>query len=81
MTTKHFRIREHTVDSQYIREYPNATRDQNDIRLKLAVKQYTPLDEALANVDGAVTVIAAQGNGFPKVCRAFSALAACSPVV
>lgn len=61
-----FRINEHIVDSQYIREYPGATLNSQEEPLKLSVKQYTPLDNEGSGI-GDVTIIAAHGNGFPKV--------------
>ncbi|KAE8152093.1 toxin biosynthesis protein [Aspergillus avenaceus] len=59
-----FIVKEYLIDAQYIREYPRATSTQ-DAPLKLAVKQYTPVD----NQDpqpGDVTLIGAHGAGFPK---------------
>lgn len=61
-----FRIVEHTVPCQHIREYPHATSNSQEDTLYLAVKQYIPLD----NPDpqpGDVTIIGAHANGFPKV--------------
>lgn len=61
-----FRIVEHTIPCQHIREYPHATADNQEDTLHLAVKQYIPLD----NPDpkpGDVTIIGAHANGFPKV--------------
>lgn len=60
-----FRIVEHTVESQHVREYPGATNNQ-DQALQLAVKQYIPLDNT-APQSGDVTILAAHANGFPKV--------------
>ncbi|KAL2004065.1 hypothetical protein VTN02DRAFT_570 [Thermoascus thermophilus] len=60
-----FRVVEHTVPCQHIREYPHATADSQEATLHLAVKQYIPLD----NPDpkpGDVTIIGAHANGFPK---------------
>ena len=61
-----FRVQEHTLITSHIREYPGATVDGQDDELKLAIKQYTPLD----NQDpkpGDVTIIGGHANGFPKV--------------
>ncbi|KAI9714121.1 MAG: hypothetical protein M1828_001211 [Chrysothrix sp. TS-e1954] len=70
MTTKHFRVIEHTINGQHIREYPNATRRHQEDALKLAIKQYQPLEDAKSlttqNSDTAVTIIAGHGIGFPK---------------
>ena len=63
-----FRVQEHTVTTSHIREYPGGTAGSQDDELKLAVKQYTPLD----NQDpkpGDVTIIGGHANGFPKVSR------------
>ena len=61
-----FRIVEHVVPGQHIREYPAATANNQEEPLNLVVKQYIPLD----NPDpqpGDVTILAAHANGFPKV--------------
>jgi len=61
-----FKIQEHTLTTSHIREYPGSTAGSQDDELKLAVKQYTPLD----NQDpqpGDVTIIGGHANGFPKV--------------
>lgn len=61
-----FRLVEHLVPGQHLREYPGATASDQEEPLKLAVKQYIPLD----NPDpqpGDVTILAAHANGFPKV--------------
>ena len=59
-----FRIIEHIVPCQHIREYPRATNDQED-ELHLAVKQYIPIDNPNPQ-RGDVTIIGAHGNGFVK---------------
>ncbi|EAW10659.1 putative toxin biosynthesis protein [Aspergillus clavatus NRRL 1] len=64
-TTGPFRIVEHQVPCQHIREYPGATANEQEDVLHLAVKQYIPLD----NPDpqpGDVTILATHANGFPK---------------
>ncbi|CRG84887.1 hypothetical protein PISL3812_02065 [Talaromyces islandicus] len=60
-----FRIVEHVVPGQYIREYPRATSTSQEETLHLAVKQYIPLDNPNPK-PGDVTIIAAHANGFPK---------------
>lgn len=60
-----FSVKEYVVDSQYIREYPRSTSTQ-DAPLKLAVKKYTPTNNPSPK-PGDVTIIGAQGTGFPKV--------------
>ncbi|PYI12428.1 toxin biosynthesis protein [Aspergillus sclerotiicarbonarius CBS 121057] len=60
-----FRVVEHIVECQHIREYPAATANEQEDVLNLVVKQYIPLD----NPDpqpGDVTILAAHANGFPK---------------
>lgn len=61
-----FRIVEHVVPGQYLREYPRATSTSQEETLYLAVKQYIPLDNPEPQ-PGDVTFIAAHANGFPKV--------------
>ncbi|KAE8152132.1 toxin biosynthesis protein [Aspergillus avenaceus] len=65
MTSGPFRIVDHVVECQHLREYPAATANDQEDELYLAVKQYIPLD----NPDpqpGDVTILAAHANGFPK---------------
>lgn len=62
----HFRVVEYAIPCQHTREYPRATEVGKENSLRLAVKQYIPLD----NPDpkpGDVTIVAAHANGFPKV--------------
>jgi len=61
-----FRIVEHVVPGEHIREYPAATANEQEETLYLAVKQYIPLDN-LNPQPGDVTIIGAHANGFPKV--------------
>lgn len=61
-----FNITEHYVDCQHVREYPRATATEHCDALKLAVKQYVPLDN-LKPQRGDVTIIATHGSGLPKV--------------
>lgn len=58
-------MQEHTIPCQYIREYPGATLGSQEDDLFLHVKQYTPLDQSY-NQPGAITIIGAHANGFPK---------------
>ncbi|EAW24908.1 putative toxin biosynthesis protein [Aspergillus fischeri NRRL 181] len=60
-----FRIVEHVVECQHIREYPAATANEQEDILHLAVKQYVPLDNPEPQ-PGDVTILAAHANGFPK---------------
>jgi hypothetical protein len=66
MSSEFFRIQEHVIASQHVREYPGATADSQEDVLKLHIKQYTPLDSDLSSPN-AVTIIGAHANGFPKV--------------
>jgi hypothetical protein len=75
MATAQFSIREHTLPASYVREYARSTADDQEVELKLAIKQYTPLKSAPPNGQG-VTVIGAHANGFPKVCNATPAIPA-----
>ena len=60
-----FHITQHVIPCQHIRQSPNATRDQKDVALKLAIKQYVPKRKTEPGTD-AVTIIGAHGNGFVK---------------
>lgn len=61
-----FRILEHYVPCQNIREYPGATAVEDEESLKLAVKQYIPLDNPNPQ-PGDITILGAHANGFGKV--------------
>lgn len=61
-----FRIVDHRVPCQHIRQYPAATANEQEEPLHLAVKQYIPLDNPNPK-PGDVTILAAHANGFPKV--------------
>jgi hypothetical protein len=65
MATAQFSVQEHTLPASYIREYARSTADDQEVDLKLAIKQYTPLISAQPNSQG-VTIIGAHANGFPK---------------
>jgi hypothetical protein len=60
-----FRIIEHKVPAQHIRDFPRATAQTQEDQLYLHVKQYIPLSNPEPQV-GDVTFIAAHANGFPK---------------
>lgn len=62
-----FKIQEHTIPTTHIREYPRALANDQEDELQLAVKQYTPRENARKDDQG-VTIIGAHANGFPKVC-------------
>lgn len=60
-----YRVVEHKIPCQHIREYPRALAGKEEDVLHLAVKQYIPKDNPEPQ-PGDVTVIAAHANGFPK---------------
>lgn len=68
MTSSVFKIQEHALECQHIREYARATSESQEAVLHLAIKQYTPLDN-LNPQEGDVTIIGAHANAFPKVNR------------
>lgn len=61
-----FDVKEHKVEAQHIREYPNATAHSQEEVLYLSVKQYTPRNN-LNPKPGDVTIVASHANGFVKV--------------
>lgn len=61
-----YRILDHTIPGQHIREYPHATRSGQDSCINLAVKQYIPAYDQGPD-PGDVTIITGHANGFPKV--------------
>ncbi|KAL4914424.1 Alpha/beta hydrolase family-domain-containing protein [Aspergillus aurantiobrunneus] len=61
----HFRVVEHTVRCQNVRERLGAVKPGYENELRLAVKQYVPLDNPSPG-EGDVTLIGAHANGFPK---------------
>lgn len=66
MAPLHFNVQEHVVPCQYIREYPGATMNDQQDTLQLHVIQYKPKDRS-EDRPGAVTIIGAHANAFPKV--------------
>lgn len=65
MVSSLFRVVDHTVECQHVREYPRATLSGDDEILHLAVKQYIPKDNPNPQ-PGDVTILGAHANGFPK---------------
>ena len=65
MSNTLFQVKEHVIASQYIREYPAATAENQEDALQLCVKQYTPLRKP-SSAQGLITIIGAHANGFPK---------------
>jgi hypothetical protein len=62
-----FKVVEHTIPGQHIREHPHSIKGRQEAALQLAIKQYIPLDLSHPIPENAVTVIGAHGNGSPKV--------------
>ncbi|KAL4782810.1 Alpha/beta hydrolase family-domain-containing protein [Aspergillus varians] len=60
-----FRVIEHTVRCQNVRERLGAVKPGHENDLRLAVKQYIPLDNPNPG-EGDVTLIGAHANAFPK---------------
>ncbi|KAJ6045089.1 uncharacterized protein N7446_003291 [Penicillium canescens] len=65
LTTDVFRVIEHVVPCQHISEYPGAKANGQANDLKLAVKQYIPIDNPDPQT-GDVTILAAHANGLTK---------------
>ncbi|PWY93905.1 toxin biosynthesis protein [Aspergillus sclerotioniger CBS 115572] len=66
MSSSQFRVIEHVIPCQSVREYHHAVRTDSP-PLQLAVKEYVPLDDSEPASDG-VTIIAGHANGIPKEC-------------
>ncbi|KAJ9647940.1 hypothetical protein H2201_001306 [Coniosporium apollinis] len=66
MSTSLFRVHEHVLPCQHIRQYPRATAGEQEDVLHLSIKQYTPLSNPNPR-PGDVTIIGGHANGFPKV--------------
>src|SRR5450755_3759039 len=65
MSSNLFKIVEHIVPCQHIRDYPQATACEQEDVLHMAVKPYVPLDNPNPR-SGDVTLIGTQACGFPK---------------
>ena len=66
-----FNIVERVIPGQHIREYPNATRHQQEDPLFIAIKQYIPQSESHSSPATGLTIIGGHGAGFPKVSMLF----------
>jgi hypothetical protein len=66
MSSSIFKVEEHILECQHIREYARATALSQEDVLHLAIKQYIPFDN-LEPKEGDITIIGAHANGFPKV--------------
>ena len=62
---KGFRVVEHKVPAQHIREYRHATAQSQEDILYISAKQYIPIDNPNPR-PGDVTLIATHANAFPK---------------
>ena len=62
-----FRVIEHVIPGQYVREHAHATRRSQEATLRVAIKQYIPFDLVEPAPANAITIVAAHGIGFPKV--------------
>lgn len=76
MSSKSFIITEHWSPCQHFREYPHGAK-RDDALLELAVKEYQPRNNLNVGEDP-ITIIAAHGNGFPKVRYTREPIATCS---
>ena len=66
MADQVFRIVEHQIPCQHIREYAHAIDGEQETELLLAVKQYIPLSNPNPGY-GDITIIGAHATGFGKV--------------
>lgn len=65
--TLNFKVIEHTIRGQNIRQRPGAVKLGYENGIRLAVKQYIPSDSRRPQPSD-VTLIGAHANSFPKVC-------------
>lgn len=76
-----FKIVEHVIPGQHIREYYHSVKGRQEAPVQLATKQYIPLDRPEPIPDNAVTIIGTHGNGSPKVSSAINmAITGCGGV-
>ncbi|PYH40573.1 putative toxin biosynthesis protein [Aspergillus saccharolyticus JOP 1030-1] len=66
MDTGPFRIIDHSIPGQHIRDHHHAIKGRQETPLRLAIKQYVPVDRPDPIPEHAVTIIGAHGTGFPK---------------
>ena len=67
MSSNLFDVYQHVVPGQHVREYPGATCNGTSELLELSVKQYVPKEQMALQSTKTITILAAGGNGFPKV--------------
>ncbi|KAL4982171.1 Alpha/beta hydrolase family-domain-containing protein [Aspergillus falconensis] len=61
-----FKVVEHVLPGQHIREYPQSIKGRQETALKVSIKQYIPLNQPAPIPDNAITIIGVPGNGSPK---------------
>lgn len=66
MSSALFSVHRYQTRGQHIREYPGAAKHTQEHIFQLDIKQYIPVDNPQPQA-GDVTIVAAHGNGFPKV--------------
>ena len=62
-----FKVIEHSIPGQHIREYPKGTKHRQEDTLQLCIKHYIPASTPDVEASKGLTIIGAAGNGFPKV--------------
>ncbi|CAI6241892.1 unnamed protein product [Periconia digitata] len=65
MSSEHYRIDEHVLEASHIRGFHRTTATSQEEVLRLAIKQYTPLNNTNPK-PGDITIVAAHANAFPK---------------
>jgi len=63
----YWKVLDHKIPCQHIREYPHALVDEHDHELQLAIKQYIPNDGQDPAARNGCTIIGAPGNSVLKV--------------
>lgn len=70
-----FKIVEHIIPGQHIREDPHALKGRQEAAVKLAIKQYIPLDQTEPVPENAVTIHRGTwkwiSQGEPILCQHF----------
>lgn len=66
MATGRFDVREHIIDGQHIRDNPGGLNTDEDVTLKLAVKEYVPKVPVSFSRFPPMTIIGGHANGIPK---------------
>ncbi|KAJ5728431.1 hypothetical protein N7493_004761 [Penicillium malachiteum] len=63
---ENFRVVQHVIPGQHIREHPYSVRGPQEAKMMLSIKQYIPLNRPEPVPDNAITVIAVPGNTAAK---------------